>query len=188
MLCLCADCNAACISVRNPSLEYLLPLAQDGGHRGSDTQQDLQHFGQKDVDEVAQFLHHHIDDVEQTMLSTQRQDGALICLGCCPLHCRQTRTLKHRHWLSGALRQDLNFLIFFIPTMAVVADWLKQQVDEHSQLLSLAACQEAQNDGGPGRSVGLPLELTASFTAQTSKQDPVSQTNKSLNTERPTIT
>lgn len=31
---------------------YLVPLVQQGGHCGSDTQEDLQHFGQVAVDEV----------------------------------------------------------------------------------------------------------------------------------------
>lgn len=55
-----------------------------------------------------------------------------------------------------------------------MADGLQQQVDEHSQLLGLTTCQETQNDGGPGGSSGFPLELTACFTAQTPKQEPVS--------------
>lgn len=59
-----------------------------------------------------------------------------------------------------------------------MADGLQQQVDEHSQLLGLAACQEAQDDGGPGGGAGLPLKLTACFSAQTAKQDPVSKMAK----------
>lgn len=55
-------------------------------------------------------------------------------------------------------------------------DGLQQQVDEHSQLLRLATSQETQNDGGAGGGAGLPLELTACFTAQTPKQEPVSLT------------
>lgn len=56
----------------------------------------------------------------------------------------------------------------------MVADGLEQQVDKHSQLLSLATRQETQNDGGAGGGACLPLKLTARFTAQTPKQDPVS--------------
>lgn len=55
----------------------------------------------------------------------------------------------------------------------MVADGLQQQVDEHSQLLGLAARQEAQDDGGAGGGAGFPLELTAPFAAQTAEQDPV---------------
>lgn len=61
------------------------------------------------------------------------------------------------------------------PTFAVMADGLQQQVDEHSQLLGLATCQETQDDGGPGGGARLPLKLTARFTAQTAEQDPVSE-------------
>lgn len=56
----------------------------------------------------------------------------------------------------------------------MVADGLQQQVDEHSQLLGLAARQEAQDDGGPGGGGGLPLELAARLAAQAAKQDPES--------------
>lgn len=31
---------------------YLIPLVQQGGHCGGNTQEDLQHFGQVAVDEV----------------------------------------------------------------------------------------------------------------------------------------
>lgn len=59
------------------------------------------------------------------------------------------------------------------PTLAVMADGLQQQVDENPQLLSLATCQETQNNGGPGGGTRLALKLTACFTAQATKQDPV---------------
>lgn len=59
-----------------------------------------------------------------------------------------------------------------------MADGLQQQVDEHSQLLGLATCQEAQNDGGPGGGAGLPLKLTASFSTETAVQHPVTKTAK----------
>jgi len=55
-------------------------VVQDGGHGGCDTQQDLQHFGQVDVDEVAQFLDHHVDDVQQAVLAAQRQDRSQVRL------------------------------------------------------------------------------------------------------------
>lgn len=54
----------------------------------------------------------------------------------------------------------------------MMTDGLEQQVDEHSQLLGLAPRQEAHDDGGAGGGAGLPLKLTARFTAQTSKQEP----------------
>lgn len=71
---------------------YLAPTVQDGGHRGCDTQQDLQHFGQVDVYEVAEFVDHHSDDVQQAVLTAQRQDGAQIRLCHRPFHCSQTGT------------------------------------------------------------------------------------------------
>lgn len=67
--------------------DYLVPAVKDGGHRGSDAQQDLQHLGQVDMDEVAQFLDHHVDDVQQAVLTAQRQHGTHICLGYGPQHC-----------------------------------------------------------------------------------------------------
>lgn len=156
-------------------------------------------------------MDHHIDDVEQTVLTSQWQNGAHICLGYRPLYCCQTGTLGHReestdkgaytvaiqtftpeYHRSCSLRKVscftgvrilklcqalyLSCVVFHFATLAVMADGLQQQVDEHSQLLRLATGQESQDDGGPGGSTGLPLEPTACFTAQTPKQDPVSQT------------
>lgn len=72
--------------------DYLVPVVQDGGHRGGDTQQYLKHFGQVDVDEVAQFMNHHIDDVQQAVLTAQRQDGTQICLSYCSVHRCQAGT------------------------------------------------------------------------------------------------
>lgn len=68
-------------------MDHLVPVVQHSGHRGCDTQQDLQDFGQVDVDEVAQFLDHHVDDVQQAVLATQRQDGSQVRLSYRPLHC-----------------------------------------------------------------------------------------------------
>lgn len=62
------------------------------------------------------------------------------------------------------------------PTLAVMADGLQEQVDEYSQLLCLATCQETQDNGGPGDGARLTLKLAARFTAQTTKQDPVKET------------
>ena len=59
-----------------------------------------------------------------------------------------------------------------VPTLAVVADGLQQQVYEHAQLLLLAARQEAQHDGGALGGRRLALELTASLAAHAAKQDP----------------
>lgn len=59
-----------------------------------------------------------------------------------------------------------------LPTLGVMADGLQQQVDEYPQLLSLAAGQEAQDDGGASGGARLALELAARFAAQASKQDP----------------
>lgn len=55
-------------------------MVQDGGHGGGDAEQDLQQPGQVDVDEVAQLLHHHRDEVEQAVLAAQRQHGAQVAL------------------------------------------------------------------------------------------------------------
>lgn len=73
-------------------LRYLIPAVQDGGHGGGDAQQDLQHLGQVAVDEVAQFVDHHVDDVQQAVLAAQRQDGAGIRFGHGSLHGSQTGT------------------------------------------------------------------------------------------------
>lgn len=72
--------------------DYLVPAVEDGGHRGGDTQQDLQHLGQVDVDEVAQFVDHHVDDVQQAVLTAQRQDGTQVRLCYCSLHRCQAGT------------------------------------------------------------------------------------------------
>lgn len=58
-----------------------------------------------------------------------------------------------------------------LPTLRVMVDRLQQQVDEYPELLSLAASQEAQDDGGASAGACLTLELAARFAAQASKQD-----------------
>lgn len=62
-----------------------------------------------------------------------------------------------------------------VQTLAVMAHRLQQQVNEYSQLFSLATCQETQNNGGPGGGTCFPLKLAACFTAQATKQDPVEE-------------
>lgn len=69
---------------------YLLPVVQQRGHTGSDAQQDPQHPGQVDVNEVAQLLEHHVDDVQQAVLTAERQNGARVCIRDRFLHRRQT--------------------------------------------------------------------------------------------------
>lgn len=53
-----------------------------------------------------------------------------------------------------------------------MVDRLQQQVYENSQLISLATCQETQNNGRPRDGTCLPLKFAAGFAAQTAKQDP----------------
>lgn len=78
--------------------------------------------------------------------------------------------------LTFVTKKIVYFLPQTCPTLAVMADGLQQQVDEYSQLLGLAACQETQDDGGPGGGARLPLKLTSCFTAQAAEQDPVFET------------
>lgn len=65
-----------------------------------------------------------------------------------------------------------------------MVDGLQQQVDEYPQLLSLAAGQEAQDDGGASGGARLSLELAAPFAAQASIQDPEAERVHGLVTRR----
>lgn len=74
--------------------------------------------------------------------------------------------------MQTGLKDIFHFLPQPSPTFTVIADGLKQQVDEYSQLLLLATSQKTQDNGGPGGGTRLPLKLTACFTAHTAEQDP----------------
>lgn len=48
------------------------------------------------MDEVAQLVHHHGDDVQQAVLAAQRQDGGRVRQRHGSLHCRQTGAWTER--------------------------------------------------------------------------------------------
>ncbi len=65
-------------------------------HWGRDAQQDLQNFGQVDVDEMAHFMDEHFYGVEQAVLATQRGNSRQVRLGYSSFYRGQTRSCKQQ--------------------------------------------------------------------------------------------
>ena len=84
-------------TIKGVSSPYLLPLVQDGGVGGVEAEDDLQHLGQVALDQVAQLVDHHGDDVEEAVLPAQGQHGRHVRLAHGALH-----RLHARAWTGGA--------------------------------------------------------------------------------------
>ena len=76
-----------------PSLNpHLFPLVQDGRYGGVEAEDDLHHLGQVGLDEVAELVDYHRDDVEEAVLPAQWEHGSHVRLADRPLHRLHART------------------------------------------------------------------------------------------------